>query len=328
MNEVTKSNVGTDAGQDMSKWSNLVAYYDEHYQIASTWCLRPGNKIFIGDKGNRKCRFCGKTAPEVSFRKKAHALPECIGNKSLFTYYECDLCNKRFGDGCENDFGNWSLPTRTMSRIRGGSGIPTIKQGPNGTWRVEGHPTGLSLSVDETEAFYEVDEANKTLKLNLRRAPYRPVMIVQAMVKMALSVMPEEELPNFQQALGWIEPGNTLTQMAAPTPFFYTFISGPMASDLITVAVLTRRHDNLVTPYSFLLLVYGHEMLQMVIPSIEKDRHHYGKRMEFRRFPCFRDEGGSAPGNTLSMQLSLHSAEWVRDDKITFEMQYQEKLRR
>src|SRR5271156_6826188 len=112
----------------MSKWSDLIDY-EEHYQIVSAWCLRPGEKIFLGDKEKRKCRFCGETTPKVSFRKQAHALPECIGNKSLFTYYECDTCNKGFGDGCENDFGNWSLPMRTMSRICGGNGIPTIKQG-------------------------------------------------------------------------------------------------------------------------------------------------------------------------------------------------------
>jgi hypothetical protein len=312
----------------MSTWGDLAAYHDERYQIATGWTFRPGDKIFLGDKENRKCRFCGKLKPEVSFRKEAHALPECIGNKSLFTYYECDSCNQAFGDGCENDFGNWSLPMRTMSRIRGKSGIPTIKQGPNGAWRVEEHPTGLSLSVDETEAFYEDDEANKTLKLHLRRAPYRPVMVVQAITKMALSIMPEREMPNLQQALDWIRPGNTLTRMAAPTPFLYTFISGPLASDIITVAVLTRRTDEIVTPYSVLLLVYGHEMLQMVIPSIEKDRHHYGKRMELRRFPCFRDEGGGAPGNIVSMKLEFDGTDFVRDGSIALDMQYQQKLPR
>jgi hypothetical protein len=141
---------------------------------------------------------------------------------------------------------------------------------------------------------------------------------------MALSIMPEEELPNFEQALGWIMPGNTLTMMTAPTPFLYTLVSGPMASDLITVAVLTR-NDNLVTPYSFLLLVYGHEMLQMVIPSIEKDRHHYGNPMEFHSFPCFRDEGGVAPGNTTA--LSFHTTEFVRDGSIVLDMQYEQNLR-
>ena len=73
------------------KWSDLVAYYAEHYSIVRQWSLQPGDKIFLGDRQNRRCRFCGKTTPEVSFRKEAHALPECVGNKSLFTYYECEL---------------------------------------------------------------------------------------------------------------------------------------------------------------------------------------------------------------------------------------------
>jgi hypothetical protein len=155
------------------------------------------------------------------------------------------------------------------------------------------------------------DEANKTLKLHLRRAPYRPSMVVQAMVKMALSIMPEEEMLNFQQSLGWIRPDNTLTRMVAPTPFFYTFISGPMASDLITVALMTRRNDDFVTPYCFLLLVYGQEMLQMVIPSIEKDRHHFGKRMEFRRFPCFRDEGAAAMAAPSGNRYAVSVVDWT-----------------
>lgn len=300
---------------DMSKWGDLVAYHDECYQVVRIWSLQPANKIFLGYKENRKCRFCGETEPSVSFRNEAHALPECIGNKSLFTYYECDACNKAFGDGCENDFGNWSLPMRTMSRIRGKSGIPTIKQGPNGAWRVEEHPAGLMFSVNETEGFWTDDKPNKTLKLHLRRAPYRPAMIVQAMVKMALSIMPEEEMPNFQQVLDWIRPCTAPTPMAAPTPFVRTFISGPTAGDLITIALLIRRHDHLVTPYCQLLLLYGHELLQMVIPSIEKDQQHYGK--QFRRFPCFRDEG--------STPLPSQSMEWIRDGSVVIDIQYDRK---
>ena len=313
-------------GEKLTKWRDLTTYYEEHYQIAIEWSLKPGKQIFLGDKKNRKCRFCGKTKPYVGFSNDAHCLPESIGNKSLFSYYECDVCNQAFGVGCENDFGNWSLPMRTMSRICGKNGIPTIKQGPNGVWRIDAHEKGLRLNIDQEEGFYEENEANRTLRFYLRRAPYRPVMVVQAMVKMALSIMPEEEMPNFQAALDWIRPGNTHTTMAAPTPFIYTFIGGPVASDLITVAVLTRRHDDLVTPYSFLLLMYGHEMLQMVIPSIEKDKHHYGKQMIFRRFPCFRDIGGSAPGNIKSMQLKFHTTELVRDDSFILDIQYEQKL--
>jgi hypothetical protein len=309
---------------DMSAWSEANAYYEENYQVAAAWCLRPGDKVCLGDKEKRTCRFCGKASPEASFRKDAHALPECIGNKGLFTYYECDDCNHAFGIGCENDFGNWSLPMRTMARICGKNGIPTIKQGPNNAWRVEKHPSGLSLSLDPTEGFYEDDEAQNTLKIHLLRAPYRPVMVVQAVVKMALTIMPEHELKNFQQALNWIRPGNDLTSMVAPTVFLHTFLSGPVASDIITVGLLTRQRDELVAPYAFFLLTYGHEMLQLAVPS-EKDRPHYGKSMDIRRFPNFRDEGGAAPGAFTCRQLPFTSSDVVKNDGFMLDMQYEEK---
>ncbi len=309
----------------MSAWSEGNAYFEENYQIVAGWCLQPSEKLFLGDRNKPKCRFCGKSKPEVSFLQKAHAIPESIGNKSLFTYYECDNCNKAFGHGCENDFGNWSLPMRTMARISGNNGIPTLKQGPNNSWRVEKHPSGISLNLNPTEGFYEDDEAERTLKVHLRRAPYRPAGVVQAMVKMALTIMPEEELRNFQQALDWIKPGNTLTSLAAPTPFLHTFLSGPVANNIITVALLTRRCDELIAPYAYFLLTYGHEMLQIVIPSQEKDSNQYGKKMNVRRIPSFRDEGGVAPGGFSCRQLAFSSSEVVKDDYFTLHLQYGEK---
>jgi hypothetical protein len=36
----------------MTEWKDLVTYYDEHYQLATSWSLQPGAKIFLGDKEN------------------------------------------------------------------------------------------------------------------------------------------------------------------------------------------------------------------------------------------------------------------------------------
>ena len=286
-----------------------LAFYEEHYEIVAGWSLRPGGRHFLGDKNNRRCRFCGKAKPEVSFRKDAHAIPECLGNKSLFTYYECDACNQGFGSGCENDFGNWSLPMRTMARICGKNGVPTIKHGPNGEWRIDGAPTGLNINIDATEGFYERDDAAKTLTFHLRRAPYRPAMIVQAMVKIALSIIPDEEISNFQHVLNWIRPDVPATGLASHTPFLHNFIGGPMANDLLTVTVLKRKHDDLPTWYSCLLLIFGHELLQMVIPS-ERDQHLYGKRMDFPPFPLWHSDGSNTPREVKSSQLPFCS-QWT-----------------
>jgi hypothetical protein len=54
-----------------------------------------------------------------------HAVSEMLVNKSLFTAYECDMCDGDFGKGIEQDLGNWSKPMRTMAWIRGKSGVPT-----------------------------------------------------------------------------------------------------------------------------------------------------------------------------------------------------------
>ena len=73
------------------------------------------------------CRFCRRPASEVSFKARAHALPNSIGNIAIFCEDECDDCNHLFGSTIENDFGNWSSLHRTFAQISGKSGYPTFK---------------------------------------------------------------------------------------------------------------------------------------------------------------------------------------------------------
>jgi len=86
-------------------------------------------KQFLGSKNNRVCRFCGKQEPEVSFGKDthAHAFPEFIGNKKLFTYYECKDCNAFFGKSVDYHFAECFKVLNTLTRIKGKRGIPTYK---------------------------------------------------------------------------------------------------------------------------------------------------------------------------------------------------------
>ncbi len=103
------------------------SFHDTHYEVIGAWILEPGKKITLGKQDNQVCRFCGQGCPGVTFKKKAHAIPESLGNKSLYTTYECDACNQMFGQGIENDFGNWSKPMRNFAGTRGKRSVPTIK---------------------------------------------------------------------------------------------------------------------------------------------------------------------------------------------------------
>ena len=122
----------------------MITFYNEHYDFIGEWFVRPGTKIVLGDTNKRVCRFCSLQPLTVKFSKVAHAIPEAIGNKSIETEYECDNCNELFGEGIEHDLGNWSKPMRTMARIRGKTGVPTLKRGGTTGWRIEYEETVIA----------------------------------------------------------------------------------------------------------------------------------------------------------------------------------------
>ena len=43
----------------------------------------------------RRCRFCGKTEPSVTFNKRAHVISELCENHHLLSDYEYDSCNSK-----------------------------------------------------------------------------------------------------------------------------------------------------------------------------------------------------------------------------------------
>jgi hypothetical protein len=135
---------------------DAVRFYGQQYDVIDFWLLRPGIRKTLGSKDDRRCRFCGRRPPEATFKLEAHAVPDALGNKSLFTNWECDACNQAFGGGIENDLGNWSKPMRTLSLVRGKRGVPTIKKGSDGGWRIESRPYGLDIAGHEGDPVLDV----------------------------------------------------------------------------------------------------------------------------------------------------------------------------
>jgi hypothetical protein len=152
-----------------------LSFYASFYDSVGSWTLRPGKiEPVLGENEVQRCRFCGGYSPGVSFQQQAHAVPEALGNKTLFTSYECDSCNQKFGRGIENDLGNWSKPMRTLGLISGKSGIPTPKGKSRKEWRVEGTQEGLHLKHHSEDVVATVDDVKKTMTLSLPRDSYTP----------------------------------------------------------------------------------------------------------------------------------------------------------
>jgi len=78
-----------DNGQISIKWNYNMLSKESLDSLRVVHKLYDDNSfIWLNDnrknlklKNERTCRFCGKTYPEVTFSKKAHLIPESIGNK-------------------------------------------------------------------------------------------------------------------------------------------------------------------------------------------------------------------------------------------------------
>lgn len=95
---------------------DFIGPNDERYNIKK---LKP--------KRARVCRFCGKPSGQTQFREDAHLVPDSIGNKDLFSDFECDHCNRFFGLQFENELAPFLGISLTLTVAKTRNGIPTFK---------------------------------------------------------------------------------------------------------------------------------------------------------------------------------------------------------
>jgi HNH endonuclease len=294
-----------------------INYYDNNYEIICEYFLNSkSKKEILGDGNEKKCRFCEKGDPDVTFKSIAHAIPEALGNKSLEMAYECDQCNNLFGGTIEDSFGKWSKPMRTFARIRGKSGIPTLKKGSNGGWRIEYQESGLKIKDYQDNPIVTLDEENKKVTFSLKREPYIPANIAKALIKIGLSILPEEEFQPFSYLCAWLREKDAQKNILKQFPVLYTFTPGPMPNDLIVAMVLRRRDSVSGVPYTFFVLSYGNETFQVVLPCYEKDSTINGQSITFPPFPVPGNRNPEKYGQPKVRQIDFSSADVVKGEEV------------
>jgi len=305
----------------MSDLEQTVRFYASNYELLGQWLVCPGDKVVLGDPTQpRRCRFCGKSPPGATFHKQAHAIPEALGNKSIESLYECDACNQAFGSGIENDLGNWTQPMRAFARIRGKRGVPTLARGGSGGWRVEYDQSVMAMSANEMDSRFVVDEANKRLSAHVVRDVYTPVAVLKALTKIALTLMPEEEVGNFREAMAWMRhPDHSMPFISGKT-VLHSFQPGPMPPDLLCAFLLRRLPDATGVPYCFLVLGYGNEVLQVLIPSARHDGESANPQVPAFRLPAAQSD---VYGPVIERWLDLSSSVPIREEDVTVTLGYE-----
>jgi hypothetical protein len=205
--------------------------------------------------------------------------------------------------------------------VSGKSKIPTLK-GPE--WRVEPDSAGFVVSQNESDPIAVVNAAAKLITLTVRRDPYTPVGVLKALTKMALSLLPEVELPNFRHALDWIrnpDHQRGLVKTGA-FPTLYTFVPANIPS--VTSAILLRRKATARVPYMVFVLTFGNEVYQTIVPSISKDSNTFLPRKQLYYFPHpYELDGSLVPVAPLEHRLiDLTGRHRVENEVIQTTLRY------
>ncbi|MCA7888596.1 HNH endonuclease [Burkholderia contaminans] len=295
-----------------------AAFYERNYRLRFTFeqvNIASQKKRILRGPEPRCCRFCGRGVSQVTFGDVAHAVPESIGNRRLISEYECDTCNRFFGSSIENHFGNWSKPNRLLAGRRGKTGIPTLKGGGPSGWRIErtGNRFEIFAGANEDDRPFTASEDHRVVNLSLTRDPYVPVAVLKTFVKMALSVMPDEEFANFGETRDWLmgaRTGDDFIQI--PSAEWLVATSTP--ADSFAIHLLTRKHNAPDrVPYAYLLLSYGNQRFQVNIPCPLHDvRLPMEAHIVLAPFPW----PDAAEDVLHAGEIDLYGTDPVRDDTI------------
>lgn len=289
-----------------------LQYYESFYDILRTpdynnksRLLKPEHGIqTIGSPKDKRCRFCGKGENEVSFGNTAHVFPESIGNAVLASNYECDDCNQFFGNTIENEYGNFFSLYHSIMQIRGKSGVPKcgykvpcskrtdkcVKYCVNISWI----DNKLCAAECKEVSNQYVKRSDHKITISKPIGKCCPIAVFKAIVKMAITVMPIEELSLFTNTINWIRnPEHFNIYNDKKLLVRYQMIPGFNVTKYPHYLLFRRKNTIFDKPYMLFNLTYGCFSLFIEIPrDSDRSSNSEFEKMPFPLIPFYTSEPG------------------------------------
>lgn len=291
--------------------------------------------IYIGDKNNRVCRFCNKTKPEVTFKKKAHLIPQFLGNRYLLSGFECDTCNKTFGELYEDSFANYLGAYRPFAFLKTSKNKKYPKHKETGILEDE---VKLKLSIQQTEPknveivfehpfnnSIEFNKENKKVTINATRKPYIPIYVYKMLLKIGLSMIKSEEVINFKNTIAFLKDNSQNDKLKdfGLCHVYMHSIYGPTMFGSPTIYLYRKKHEleNELYPSKTFIIYTANHIYQIYIPFNEKDNQLIGKKITVLPYPLLFDE--SLYKNGLSYKsygelMTGHEKVYNEEQKLVF----------
>lgn len=312
---------------------DVIKYYDMHYDILPTPNLDDESRLLIpkhgmrvvGNSKDKVCRFCGKNESEVSFKKIAHVFPEAIGNNGLASNYECDTCNQYFGNTIENEYSNFFSLYHSVIQIKGKKGVPRCSYKIPCTLRTD-KCAEYCVDIDFKSGIPVIRQckevgdryirfANNEITISKPVGKHCPIAVFKAIVKMAISVMPEEELPCFFNTINWLlNPKHSNIYDSKKLLVRYKMIPGFNVTKYPHYVLYRRKRTVWNKPYMLFNLTYGCFSLFIEIPrDSENSSHSEFLNLPFPEIPFYTSTEG-----VWDLSQNDGSTELVHSITLTF----------
>jgi len=260
----------------------------------------------------RVCRFCKKKSGEVKFKKDAHIFPIALGNRYLVSDFECDSCNELFGT-YEDDLVKFLGITRTISKTKGRDGIPGFEaKGIRATRETfYGHPDAIKIASTSSPGVFSYDSSTNTHFITYAKPPYTPIKVFKSLLKMALCLVPQDEMKEYDPALRFLLSNELDKHLEGLLAFLYVL---PISYDTIFGMLFKKIHPEKNAATNWFVLCYSSYMFQIPLPFNRMDFPFYSK-LEVPVFPPMFDGTGADHWQHSSFAIvDLTSIEKKSDD--------------
>ncbi|AMC10273.1 hypothetical protein Lupro_02940 [Lutibacter profundi] len=212
------------------------------------------------------CRFCGENNPD-KFKSVAHIIPELTGNKELKYFNECDNCNNKFSK-YENDLQLFGGIKNILAGIKGKK-YPKHKDYKHYFQAYNSKNGVIFKSLKETGA---LDFSDEKISIKSETQKFKPRYIQKAFVKIALSLLPKNELKKLTKTIEWLNnPNDDFTPSNHPMFLLIERENNiPLRKPL---ALVYKRINDSNSPEFTLVFHYSFFSYQLFIPFNENDEN-------------------------------------------------------
>ncbi len=291
--------------------SRKIVFFRKNYTPIFSHTVLNSSKKYLWKSKIRKCRFCDKTEAETTFKSISHSISNFLGNNELISFDECDKCNNFFSINYEKDLDNLTKVYRTIGFIKGKKKLPSYKT-KNKDIRFEHNENGLNITSKVNSSARTFSFNKKEVAFTLDYGSFIPTNAYRALLKMALSITPPDELSFLSDIKRWLMEPSGFRFNLNPQCIITTLLPGNIIATKPHLILLKKTSNFKRLPTYIFQIRFGHVAMQIFMPTNKdlKERHSFYPL----RLPTLDEK--NIPFKMVSIEKENYaSSEVVRDKK-------------